>query len=190
MTLAAERGRPLFENRSTFVTILWRKTQYENIEWRLASLWTKSQKCGSLEEFLQSAISMLRFGHFRCPVHLWQQQNFPSQFPSTTVSPSSQRPSIIMCMSLSVCKNTALTCRFHSTQATQLCVRHCWSRTAILYAGIPQNVMCGTGECLAVSRCSHHPQVLLVCHSDGEREPPLSETLLFYSVGALRSLPR
>lgn len=37
-------------------------------------------------------------------------------------------------------------------------------------------------------RYSHRPQVLLVCHSDEGKEPPLSETLLFCSVGALRSL--
>lgn len=36
-------------------------------------------------------------------------------------------------------------------------------------------------------RCSRRPQVLLVCHSDEGKEPPLFETLLFCSVGALRS---
>lgn len=41
-----------------------------------------------------------------------------------------------------------------------------------------------------LSRCSHHPQVLLVYHSDEGRGPPLSETLLFCFVGALRSPPR
>lgn len=41
-----------------------------------------------------------------------------------------------------------------------------------------------------MSRCSHHPQVLLVYHSDGGRGPPLSETLLFCSVGALKSPPQ
>lgn len=37
-------------------------------------------------------------------------------------------------------------------------------------------------------RCSRRPRALLVCHSDGGTEPPLSETLLFCSVGAPRSL--
>lgn len=43
---------------------------------------------------------------------------------------------------------------------------------------------------VTVSRYSHHPQALLLCHSDGGRGPPLSETLLFCPVGVLRSPPR
>lgn len=123
---------------------------------------------------------------------IFGSSNLLSQLPSTTVIPSSQSLFIIMCMS--VCKNTGLTCRFHSTQASQLCVVTVRSsgtaEEGLQYAGIPLDVMCRTDECFVVSRCSHHPQVLLVCHSDGGREPPLSETLLFCSVGALRSLPR
>lgn len=77
VALVAERDRPLFENRPTFLTTLWRKTIFVFPTWKckLVTVWTKSQKCDSLEEFLQSAFSMLRFGHFRCPVHLWQQQS-------------------------------------------------------------------------------------------------------------------
>lgn len=55
-------------------------------------------------------------------------------------------------------------------------------------AGTPLHVM--TEEGFVESRCSHRPQALLAYHSDGGRGPPLSETLLFCSAGALRSLPR
>lgn len=60
------------------------------------------------------------------------------------------------------------------------------------HAGLPSlSVLdpsgCDGQECIVVSRCSHRPQVLLVYHSDEGRGPPLSETLLFCSAGALRS---
>lgn len=69
-----------------------------------------------------------------------------------------------------------------------ICIRYmmCTSSKWTLHRGLFSNERLSVGT----SRCSHHPQVLLVYHSDGGRVPPPSETLLFCFVGARKSPPR
>lgn len=89
-----------------------------------------------------------------------------------------------------VWRNTVLTCRFKqsiqilfSTENSVFILR---TLLKYSYTGIPLEVM----DTCVMSRCSHHPQVLLVCHSDEGKEPQLSGIHLFCPVGALRSPPQ
>lgn len=78
-------------------------------------------------------------------------------------------------------EKAALTRRFHSTQSRLFNV----SNKMIYRTSIFSWRWTAVGL-----RCSRRPPVLLVCHSDEGKEPPLSERLLFCFVGALRSLPQ
>lgn len=87
-------------------------------------------------------------------------------------------------MCTSVCMDTALTCSLHSIQITHVCAFS--KENQVSQSGAAAGLL----SAFVVSRCSDHPQVLLVYHSDGGRGPPLSETLLFCPVVAQRSPPR